>query len=62
MLYDFHASGSGFTTVNSKRLRTLEEGSTLHEECVKDVLEEIGLRGNVAIADRARMVSAYYLR
>ena len=59
MLYDFHASGSGFTTVNSSRLPTLEEGSALHTECVNTVREEIRLRGNVTIADRARMISTY---
>jgi hypothetical protein len=59
LLYDFHASGSGFATVNSSRLPTLEEGSALHTECVNVVREEIRLRGNVNIADRARMVSKY---
>ena len=59
LLYDFHASGSGFGTVNSRRLRTLEEGSALHTQCVNTVLEEIRLRGHVTIADRARQVSAY---
>lgn len=59
MLYDFHASGSGFTTVNSRRLRTLEEGSPLHTQCVNTVLEEIRLRGHVTVADRARMVFAF---
>ena len=59
LLYDLHASGSGFTTVNSRRLRTLTPGSLLHEECVDTVLPEISLRGHVTVADRARMVSAY---
>ena len=59
LLYDFHASGSGFATVNSSRLPTLEEGSALHTECVNTVREEIRLRGNVTIADRARMISTY---
>ena len=59
LLYDFHASGSGFTTVNSRRLRTLTPGSLLHEECVNTVLEEIRLRAHVTVADRARMVFAF---
>ena len=46
LLYDFHASGSGFGTVNSRRLRTLEEGSPLHTQCVKTVRKEIRSRGN----------------
>ena len=62
LLYDLHASGSGFTTVNSRRLRTLKEGSPLHTECVNDVLPEIRERGHVTVADRARMVSAYAAR
>ena len=62
LLYDLHASGSGFTTVNSMRLRTLKEGSPLHKECVNDVLPEIRERGHVTVADRARMVSAYAAR
>ena len=53
LLYDLHASGSGFTTVNSRRLRTLKEGSPLHTECVNDVLPEIRERGHVTVADRA---------
>ena len=59
LLYDLHASGSGFGTVNSRRLRTLTPGSPLHTQCVNTVKPEIRLRGNVTIADRARMVSAY---
>ena len=59
LLYDLHASGSGPTTVNSRRLRTLTPGSPLHTQCVNTVKPEIRLRGNVTIADRARMVSAY---
>ena len=59
LLYDLHASGSGFTTVNSMRLRTLTPGTPLHTECVNDVLEEIRLRGHVTVADRARMVFAF---
>ena len=59
LLYDLHASGSGFATVNSSRLPTLEEGSALHTECVNTVREEIRLRGKVTIADRARMISTY---
>ena len=59
MLYNFHAGGSGFGTVNSRRLRTLKEGSPLHTQCVDTVREEIRTRGNVTIADRASMVSAY---
>ena len=62
MLYDFHASGSGFGTVNSRRLRTLPEGSPLHTQCVNTVREEIRLRGHVTVADRARMTSAYAAR
>ena len=54
LLYDFHASGSGFATVNSRRLRTLPPGSPLHTQCVDTVLEEIYLRGHVTVADRAR--------
>ena len=59
MLYNFHAGGSGFGTVNSRRLRTLTPGSPLHTQCVDTVHEEIRLRGNVSNVDRARMVSAY---
>ena len=62
LLYDFHASGSGFATVNSRRLRTLTPGSPLHTQCVDTVLEEIYLRGHVTVADRARQVSAYAAR
>ena len=59
LLYDLHASGSGFGTVNSRRLPTLEEGSPSHTQCVKIVRKEIHLRGHVDVADRARMVSAF---
>ena len=62
VLYDFHASGSGFATVNSRRLPTLPEGSAEHAKCVKVVRKEIHLRGNVTSADRARQVSAYAAR
>ena len=62
MLYDFHASGSAPFTNESMRLRTLEEGSDLHAECVQDVLKEIPLRGKVTLADGARIVSAYAKR
>ena len=59
LLYDLHASGSGFGTVNSRRLRTLTPGSPLHTQCVNTVLPEIRLRGHVTVADRARMVFAF---
>ena len=59
LLYNFHAHGSGFGTVNSRRLRTLEEGSPSHTQCVNTVRKEIRERGNVDVADRARMASAY---
>ena len=59
LLYDFHASGSGFGTVNSRRLRTLVPGSALHTRCVDVVREEIRQRGYVTNADQARMTSAY---
>ena len=62
LLYDLHASGSGPTTVNSRRLRTLTPGSPLHTQCVNDVLPEIRERGHVTVADRARQVSAYAAR
>ena len=62
LLYDFNASGSGFATVNSRRLPTLPEGSAEHAKCVKVVRKEIRLRGNVTSADRARQVSAYAAR
>ena len=62
LLYDFNASGSGFATVNSRRLPTLEEGSAEHAKCVNVVRKEIRLRGNVTSADRARQVSAYAAR
>jgi hypothetical protein len=59
LLYDLHASGSGFTTANSARLRTLEEGTPWHTECVNTVRKEIRLRGHVDVVDRARMVCAF---
>ena len=62
MLYDFHASGSAPFTNESMRLRTLEEGSDLHDECVQDVQKEIPLRAKVTLADGARIVSAYAKR
>ena len=59
MLFDTHGSGSAFSTVNSRRLRTLEEGSALHAECVVDTARDIQLLCDVDILDWYRMVKDF---
>ena len=62
MLFDTHGSGSAFSTVNSRRLRTLEEGSALHAECVEDTAKDMELLCPVDIIDKHRMVKAFVER
>lgn len=56
LLFDTHGSGSAFSTVNSRRLRTLQEGSTLHAECVEDTAKDMQLLCPVDVLDEYRMV------
>ena len=62
MLFDTHGSGSAFSTVNSRRLRTLEEGSALHAECVEDTANDLKLLCPVDVLDQYRMVKAFVER
>ena len=62
MLFDTHGSGSAFSTVNSRRLRTLEEGSALHAECVEDTANDLDLLCPVDVLDQYRMVKAFVER
>ena len=62
MLFDTHGSGSAFSTVNSRRLRTLEEGSALHAECVEDTANDLELLCPVDVLDQYRMVKAFVER
>ena len=62
MLFDTHGSGSAFSTVNSRRLRTLEEGGVLHAECVEDTAKDMELLCPVDIIDKHRMVKAFVER
>ena len=62
LLFDTHGSGAAFLTVNSSRLRTLEEGSALHAECVEDTAKDMELLCPVDILDHERMVTAFVER
>ena len=62
LLFDTHGSGAAFLTVNSSRLRTLEEGSALHAECVEDTAKDMELLCPVDIIDKHRMVEAFVER
>ena len=62
MLFDTHGSGSAFFTVNSRRLRTLLEGSAWHAECVEDTAEDLELLCPVDELDQYRMVKAFVER
>ena len=62
LLFDTHGSGAAFLTVNSSRLRTLEEGSALHAECVDDTAKDMELLCPVDIIDKHRMVKAFVER
>lgn len=62
MLFDTHGSGSAFSTVNSRRLRTLDEGSALHAECVQDTANDLQLLCPVDVLDQYRMVKAFVER
>ena len=62
MLFDTHGSGSAFSTVNSRRLRTLEEGSALHAECVEDTANDLKLLCPVDVLHQYRMVKAFVER
>ena len=62
MLFDTHGSGSAFSTVNSRRLRTLEEGRALHAECVEDTAKDLQLLCPVDVLDQYRMVKAFVER
>ena len=62
LLFDTHGSGSAFFTVNSRRLRTLQEGSAVHAECVEDTANDLKLLCPVDILDSYRMVSDFVKR
>ena len=62
LLFDTHGSGAAFLTVNSSRLRTLEEGGVLHAECVEDTAKDMELLCPVDIIDKHRMVAAFVER
>ena len=62
LLFDTHGSGAAFLTVNSSRLRTLEEGGVLHAECVEDTAKDMELLCPVDIIDKHRMVKAFVER
>ena len=62
LLFDTHGSGSAFFTVNSRRLRTLNEGSALHAECVEDTAKDVQLLCPVDVLDEYRMVKAFVER
>ena len=62
LLFDTHGSGAAFLTVNSSRLRTLEEGGVLHAECVEDTAKDMELLCPVDIIDKHRMVEAFVER
>ena len=60
LLYDLHAStGSGAMVANSRRLKSLLEGSDEYAECVVDVAEDIERYCRVDIEDQARMIRAF---
>jgi len=59
LLFDAHASGSAFLTVNSRRLKTLKPGSNLHLQCAADVSADIERYCSVDITDHARMVRRF---
>ena len=59
LLFDAHASGSAFLTVNSRRLKTLKPASKLHLQCAADVSADIERYCSVDITDHARMVRRF---
>ena len=62
LLFDIHGSGSAFFTVNSRRLRTLEEGGALHAECVEDTARDMRLLCPVDVIDAHLMVTDFVKR
>ena len=59
LLLDTHGCGAAFSTVNSRRLRTLDEGSALHAECVADTERDMELLCPVNVLDKCRMVTDF---